>query len=226
MKDEGRPFRRQRAVRLYAAKHKGGDVPLTFKTSGGGSFKGVPSGSHIAVCDIVADIGIQPGSRLYPDPKHQVYIRFEIPAERVEFEKDGKKINGPAVIGNAYTASMAETANLRKALQAWRGKTFTDDEAEAFDISTILGKACMLGVVEKQVGDRIYSNISSIGPLPKGMAAPGAELPLVFYMPGEEDQLLALPNWIQEKIKNQLPPAEPRTYVPDQVEISDDEIPF
>jgi hypothetical protein len=178
---------------------------LSFKTSGGGGgFKGVPAGSHIAVCDIVADLGIQPGSKIYPDPKHQVYIRFEIPAERVEFEKDGKKVEGPAVIGNAYTASMNEKATLRKSLESWRGKRFTDEEAESFDVSSVLGKACMLTVIEKQVGDKIYSNIASIGPLPKGMQAPGSELPLIFYAPGEEEQFSSLPNWIQEKIKNQI----------------------
>lgn len=201
-------------------------MALTFKAKGGGGdFKGVPAGSHIAVCDIVADIGIQPGSGMYPAPKHQVYIRFEIPEERVKYVKDGKEMEGPAVIGNCYTASMSEKANLRKSLESWRGKRFTDEEAETFDVSAILGRACMLTVIEKEVGDKTYSNIASINPLPKGMPAPKAELTLLYYDDNNTDQLTALPKWIQEKIEKQLEPEQPR-YEPDSPEIGDEDIPF
>src|SRR5215469_847031 len=207
-------------------RNEGGSMALTFKASGaGGSFKGVPAGSHVAICDIVADLGIQPGSKAYPTPKRQVYIRFEIPAERVDFEKDGVKLEGPAVIGNCYTASMNEKAQLRKQLESWRGKRFTDEEAELFDVSSILGKACLLTVVEKQIGDRVYSNIAAIGPLPKGMQSPILETNALYYDSTDTEQLEALPQWIQDKIKNQVSPKEARTLIPNP-EITDEDLPF
>lgn len=202
-------------------------MPLNYKAKGGGGdFKSVPAGSHIAVCNIVADLGLQPGSGLYPDPKQQVFIRFEVPEERVEYEKDGKKYEGPVVIGMTFTASMHEKANLRKQLESWRGKQFTDEQAESFDIESILGKACMISVVEVQKGDKVYSNIKSISGLPKGVIAPRAENPLLFYTAQEDSSYSKLPEWLQKKIDAQLERKETRRHDPSELEITDDDIPF
>lgn len=212
-------------------------MPLKYKTNaGGGDFKSVPSGSHIAVCNLVADLGLQPGSAAYPAPKHKVYIRFEVPAERVEYEKDGKKIDGPVVIGSFFTASMHEKATLRARLEGWRGRKFTDDEAANFDVSTILGKPCMLTVVENVIGDKVYTNIASISPLPKGVSAPINENDLLYYAEDDRQQLKVLPDWIKEKIANQIKPKaesatgtyanRPDKYDYSDVGITDDDIPF
>jgi hypothetical protein len=176
---------------------------------GGGDFKRAPAGSHIAVCNLVADVGLQPGSQAFPSPKRKLYIRFEIPAERVEFEKDGKTIEGPLTIGSFYTASMNEKATLRKHLEGWRGKAFTDEEAGQFDISKLLGKACMLTVIESESGGKTYSNISGIGKLPKGMPEPQAENPLLYYADDDPSKFDKLPQWLREKIDAQITPAKP-----------------
>lgn len=212
-------------------------MPLKYKTNaGGGDFKSVPSGSHIAVCNLVADLGLQPGSAAYPAPKHKVYVRFEVPAERVQYEKDGKKMDGPVVIGSFFTASMHEKATLRARLEGWRGRKFTDDEAANFDVSTILGKPCMLTVVENVVGDKVYTNIASISPLPKGVASPTNENDLLYYAEDDTQQFKVLPEWIQEKISTQIKPkAESATgvyagrsdkYDYSDVGITDDDVPF
>lgn len=181
---------------------------LKFKASGGGEdFKRAPAGSHIAVCNLVADLGLQPGSRAYPSPKHKLYVRFEIPAERVEYEKDGKQVEGPITIGSYYTASMSEKATLRKHLEGWRGRKFSDAEAEDFDVSAILGKACMLSVVENDHDGKTYSNIASIGGLPKGMPVPTAENPLLYYAEDDKSKYEKLPEWLRKKIDEQLTPA-------------------
>jgi len=188
---------------------------MKFKASGGGEdFKRCPAGSHIAVCNMVADVGLQPGSRMYPNPKHKIYVRFEVPAERVEYEKDGKKIEGPITIGSYYTASMSEKATLRKHLEGWRSRKFTDAEAEDFDVSTILGKACMLSVVETESDGKTYSNIANIGAVPKGLPAMQAENGLLYYAPDNQAQYSNLPEWLQKKIGEQLKP--------DTVETTDD----
>lgn|SRR5690606_8749346 len=185
-------------------------LTLPVGNSGNGDFKRAPAGSHIAVCNLVADCGMQPGSQQYPAPKRKIYVRFEIPAERVEYEKDGQQVEGPLTIGSFYTASMNEKATLRKHLEGWRGKKFTDEEAAAFDVSALLGKACMLNVVESESGGKTYSNIAGIGSMPKGVPAPQAENPLLYY-DSESDQAAfdALPKWLREKIDGQLVPSRP-----------------
>ncbi len=209
-------------------------MPLKYKASTGGQdFEPIPSGSHIAVCDIVADIGLQPGSALYPKPKQQVYIRFELPNERVPLQ-DGK--TGPAVIGNFYTASMNEKANLRHHLESWRGKQFTDEEAEDFDIAAILGKPCMITVMHVKKGDKTYANIAGIGGLPKGISPNTIkpELPTLYYAPDNLGTYGQLPEWLRTKIDAQILPDPPATKeeMPDypshedSMAITDDDIPF
>ena len=183
-------------------------MPLNYKTGGGGvDFEPVPAGSHIAVCDIVADLGMQEGSALYPKAKQQVYIRFELPNERIEFEKDGKKVVGPAVIGKTYTASMNEKANLRHHLESWRGKQFTDEEAESFDVSAILGKPCMLTVMHTQKDGRTYANIAGVGPIPKGISGKTIipEItPILYAAPDNTSTYGSLPEWLRGKIDKQI----------------------
>ena len=218
-------------------------MPMSFSAKGGNvEFKTVPSGSHIAICNIVADIGLQPGTTLFPKPKQQIFVRFEIPNERVQYEKDGRKFDLPATIGMFFTASMHENANLRKQLEGWRGKMFTDAEAEAFDVASILGKPCMLSVVEAVSAGKTYANIKGISGIPRGVTVAAAENKLLYYAEDNRTMFEELPEWLRKKIDAQLTnkpePAKAqdytRGYVPtpafdnqygDQG-ITDDDIPF
>lgn len=215
-------------------------MPLKYPAkSGGGDFTPVAAGTHIAVCNIVADLGMQPGSALYPAAKRQVYLRFELPNERIDFEKDGKKQNGPAVIGKTYTASMNEKANLRKDLESWRGRAFTDEEAESFDVSSVLGKPCVIGVTHSQKDHKTYANITSIGKLMKGVDSKTLipELTPLLYSEESTKTYHQLPEWLQKKIDSAIQP-EKRQVEPDPdygqdggnehdgLEITDDDFPF
>lgn len=203
-------------------------MPLKYPVNGGGGdFKRLAAGSHIAVCNLVVDVGLQPGSQAFPKPKRKVYIRFEVPAERVEYDKDGVTHEGPQTIGSFFTASMNEKSILRKALEGWRGRAFTDAEAADFDVAAILGKACMLSVVEDSVNGKAYSNIASISALPKGTPAPTAENPLLFYSDDKPDQYDALPPWLRKKIDEQLEPEAPKAKPQaNETGFHDDDIPF
>ncbi len=185
-------------------------LTLPVGSNGGGDFKRAPAGSHIAVCNLVADCGMQPGSAQFPAPKRKIYVRFEIPNERVEYEKDGVVVEGPLTIGSFYTASMNEKATLRKHLEGWRGKKFSDDEAANFDVAALLGKACMLSVVESESGGKTYSNIAGIGSMPRGVPVPAAENPLLYFdSDSGSAEFDKLPKWLKEKIENQIDPARP-----------------
>jgi hypothetical protein len=218
-------------------------MPLNFPAKGGSAdFKPVAAGTYIAVCDMVVYLGVQPGSGLYPQPKPQVYIRFELPNERIEFEKDGKKQTGPAVLGKTYTASMNEKANLRHDLESWRGKSLTDEEAEAFDVSAILGKPCMVNIVHTVKGEKTYSNIAAVMGLMKGIN-PKTIIPEIVplcYVPDNTTCYAQLPEWLRKKIDGQILNKPPATQPPPDSDkwddgqgplengsyISDDEIPF
>lgn len=207
------------------------------KTSAG-NFEPVAAGTHIAICDMVVDLGVQPGSGMYPTPKRQVFIRFEFPNERMEWEKDGKKLTGPAVLGKTYTASMNEKANLRRDLGSWRGKSFTDEEAEAFDVSAILGKSCMVSITHTAKGEKTYANITGLLKLMKGIDPKTLlpEIPPIYYGPDDTTKYALLPEWLQKKIDTQIivktatAPAPgdkgPEYTDADALQITDDDIPF
>lgn len=176
-------------------------MPLPVSETSGGNFKKVPQGTHAAVCNMVVDLGLQESTF---GTKHQVYLRFEIPGERIEWEKDGQKHEGPMTIGATYTASLSEKANLRRDLESWRGRAFTADELKAFDVFKVLGAPCLITVTHKESGPKVYANITGITALPKGMDKPIAENELLRYSPDEPQDFEKLPEWLQKKIETQV----------------------
>jgi hypothetical protein len=110
------------------------------------------------------------------------------------------------VIGKTFTASMHKKANLRLTLESWRGRTFTEQEANDFDISTVLGQACMLAVIQKESGGNIYSNIGPISGLPGGVPKPQMESPAMLYTGENPDEAKNLPEWLQKKLAEQVKP--------------------
>ena len=178
----------------------------TYSATGSGKdFAISPEGTHMAVSTLVADVGLQPGSSQFPDPKVKIFIRWEIPAERVTYEKDGKEVEGPQIIYANYTASVGPKANLRKVIESWRGKAMTDQEAELFDVRNLLGKTCMLQVVHSPDGK--YANVKNVMAPPKGTKPLDAEGPSVYYGTDDDAAYADLPKFLREKVDNQLDPA-------------------
>lgn len=211
-------------------------MPIYASDNGGGDdFKLVTPGMHPAVCDMMVDLGLQENkSPLYGDSiKHQVYIRWQIPGERLEYEKDGQNIEGPMTIGSYYTLSLNEKATLRKHLQGWRGKEFTAEEAEKFDISAVLGKPCTLNVIHKTGGDgKVRAKVESVGPPMKGMPPAQLEGEAILYDGGGEQSPVwdKLRPWMHEAIKRQVNQTEPEQRGPEQPAYAaadlDDDVPF
>lgn len=199
-------------------------MSMTFPAGGGENFANLPAGSHAAVCTMLADIGVQPGSKMYPDPKHQVVIRFEVPGERIEDQPDytgGSK--GPMTITARYTASMNSKAKLRALLEGWRGKKFTDVEASEFDVAKLLGVPCLLSVVEYTKNDGgTGTKIGGASPLVKGMAKPTPEGECLLYTPEDTGSFDKLPQWVQNAINDQIVGDKPKA----SSVADDDDIPF
>lgn len=174
-------------------------------------FSPVPQGAHVAICTGVIDLGLQPGSAQYPDPKHQVYLRFELPGERIKYSKDGHEVEGPMSIGRTFTASMGTKANLRKFVESWRGASFTDSQAADFDFAKLLGQRCLLNVTHATKGEKTYANIMTATPLPKGMKSeePQHNASAYFSLDAPDQKVFAaLPEWLRKKISERLQPAQ------------------
>lgn len=193
----------------------------------------IPAGNYIARCYQMIQIGttteIVMGKSVTSE---KVRIGWELPEETKVF--DEKRGPQPLVISMDFTLSMNKKSNLRKTLASWRGKDFTEEEAKSFDITKLLGVACMLNVIHKPgVADptKSYEKISSISPLPKGVKCP-AQVNAMFelsYDAFNDEKFFSLPDFVQDKIKGsvefqqRLRPAE--THISGTGEVEDD-LPF
>lgn len=173
---------------------------MATEKAGSGGFEQTPQGTHIARCVTVVDLGLQHtpwGS------KEQVYLGFEVPSHRVEWERDGKKHQGPGLIGVTWTLNLYEEANLGKNLISWRGKPFTREEKQGFDLFKLLGVPCMLSVTHNEAKNgKTYANIASIMGVPKGTAVPDQETESVGYTATDarySNTLDKLPEWLRDK---------------------------
>lgn len=179
-------------------------MSLVVNSKGEGSkFPPISEGAQRAVCYAVVDIGEQ--KVVFEKNERsvdQVVIIWELPDEVVETD------DGPIVrtISKTYTKSLHEKSALYKDLRSWRGKEFTQEELDAFDLKNIIGAPCLLNIVHKKKGDNVYANIASIMALPKGMERPKlTREPLIFDMDeATEEDVGKLPEWLQRKVKDSL----------------------
>ncbi len=107
----------------------------------------------------------------------------------------------PRVLGRTLNFTRSKNGGLRKFVQSWLGKTFTDDEFNELDTNDLVGTPAQLSVVLNESGD--YANIDTIMQLPRGMAAPAPVSALVRYdmEPWDDVAFAALPDWAQEQVK-------------------------
>lgn len=173
--------------------------------SGGSNLpkKVVPSGSHVARCYSMIQIGTVESEYLGEKKlQHKVTIDFELPLETAVF-REGEP-EKPFVISKEYTLSFHEKSTLRSHLQSWRGKAFTDEEAAKFDITKLVTATCMLNVVHKASADgtKVYANIASISPIPKGLTCPEQvnTTRILSYDAWNQDVYMSLPEWLADKI--------------------------
>lgn len=140
------------------------------KDSGGGAFKLAPAGTHLARCYRMIDLGTQEvvfnNETKY---QHKIQLSWELHGE----DEDGNPLKmddgAPMSVSKRYTLSLHSKAGLRRDLESWRGKPFTETEAQGFDVTVLLDKWCMLSLIHNAVGDKTYANIASISAVPNAM---------------------------------------------------------
>jgi hypothetical protein len=128
-------------------------------------FEKAPSGTHVATCYQILDLGSQINDFGKADERkvqRQIRIVWELPNALME---DGR----PFTIGKTYTLSSFEGSNLVKDINAWRGKPFTPAEFGAFDIEKLIGKSCLLQVTHPvSKAGKAYAKVNAIMALPSG----------------------------------------------------------
>ena len=143
-------------------------MSIIVSASASSNFVPVPSGTHLARCYRIIDLGTQK-SEYQGEVKYQpkIMIQFEVHGEDAEGQPITTNKGEPMSISKNYTLSLHEKAGLRKDLQSWRGKEFTDQELKGFELKNLLGAWCMINVVRRAGRDgKDYTNIEGIMPVP------------------------------------------------------------
>lgn len=132
---------------------------------GGSQYENPAPGSYLARCIGLIDLGTHehtyPGKP--PRKTRDVRIQFELPTELMTGEFQPELKGKPFGVGRTLTQSLHPKAGLRKLLEGWRGKKFTQDDINAFQPKSLLGKACRITLIQN--GD--YVDLDSIAPLTK-----------------------------------------------------------
>ncbi len=121
-------------------------------------FDPAPEGLFQAVCVDFIDRGMLP-DKFSGDMKHKADIVFEL-------EEKNPATGKPFRTMKRFNLTLAERSNLRKFLEAWRGKRFTDEALKEFDTDSLLGVNCQLQITHNVDGEgRVRDSISAIIPV-------------------------------------------------------------
>lgn len=123
-------------------------------SDGGRDFIPAPEGDeHNAICVDAIHLGLTMTPFGEKDLVRIVWELTECPME------DGR----PFIVNTRYTKSLHERSNLRKHLEKWRGKKFTEGELQGFDLDTIVGSCCRLEVKHSvSTKGKTYANVEGI----------------------------------------------------------------
>ena len=119
-------------------------------------YRPAPEGLHQGVCVDVMDLGMKdtPFGK-----KHKVRFRWQLENRDPE---TGKRFS----IQKDYTLSLHEQANLTKDLESWRGKRFTLEELNGFDLEVVIGANCQIQVVHNAGKEgQTWANVQTIVPI-------------------------------------------------------------
>ncbi len=133
--------------------------PLVAKAQSG-NYIPPPQGLYNAACCDVVDLG-----RLMTNwgEKHKIKIVFQTEDVCAETKR-------PYVIGKKYTFSLHKNSLLRRDLELWRGRAFTEEEVAAgFDLERLLNANAQIQVLHQMGQDGMYAMIAAIMAPAKGV---------------------------------------------------------
>lgn len=171
----------------------------------GGTFQIAPTGQYAAVCCDVIDLGVVETTWKGTIKKqHKCAIVFQLN----DVDEKGKRYE----VAERFTVSMFDAARLRGFLGNWRGKPYSDAEAEAGAPLHVLEGVNALVQIEHNTGasGKVYANVGSIMKAPKGAPT------------------LKVENYTRATFwkKAEAPPPEDPESFPSALEEDEDDLPF
>ena len=205
-------------------------TPIKAPVGGGGDFEIAPEGVFLARCYKMVDVGTQTETSQFGTKENRkIYLYWELLADADGGEAPKTEQGQPFSIFNQYKLSMHPKANLRKHLDSWRGKKFTDEEAAEFDITKLLDKFCLLQITHStsKDGQKTYANVDNIMHTKKTVEGVNEVSSFSIENP-DMDVFNELPEWLQNKIE-EAPEwndqdDEPVAPAPTETKAKDDEI--
>ena len=180
-------------------------MSMMVRSEGNSEIKQLEPGVYTGIATAIIDLGIQENMR-YGKQQRKAIIVWNIVGETVKVNDEEL----PRVISKEYTMSLGEKSTLRKDLEAWRGRPFTTEELQGFDLKNILNVPCQLQINQQEKNGKTYVNIAAIMAIPKGMSVAPVDSTYVFdtYDLSTWENYDKIANWIKEKIKKALNLAE------------------
>ena len=176
-------------------------MSMIAKESKGTSIPNLADGVYTAISSMMIDLGVQRNEKFDKDQRKFILI-WNVVGEMVKIGE----VEAPRTISKEYGFSLNEKSNLRKDLEAWRGRAFTEEELAAFYLSNIMNKGCQLQIINKESNGKSYNNIAGIMALAKGMDIEPLQETMIFDMEEPEtwNYYHKVPGWIKEKIKKAI----------------------
>lgn len=169
----------------------------------GAQFENPPPGSHLARCYEIIDLGTQDKVDFKTQEKYtqqEIRIGWELPMELMAGLYKPELAGAPFSVWMTVKKSLNPKARLYKLISGWFGVNLSNEQAEDFDIQSLLGQPCMLSLIQNEE----YINIASAGMIPRGTVMPDAWNPIRFFdmTPENFDQkvLESLPDGLKKKI--------------------------
>jgi hypothetical protein len=136
---------------------------LRAPVGGGGDYNPAPAGLQDLLLVDIIDRGYRLNDYNKQDIKVQRKIAFRYALDAID-EDTGKQF----FVDDVLTFSMDKRATMRARVSSGLGQEFSDEEAGALDIETLVGMQFQGMIVHKDRGDRVYANIQTIMPQAKG----------------------------------------------------------
>lgn len=133
--------------------------------------------------------------------RHTVRFVWELPNRKAVFRDGGPE--EPFVVGRNLTLSLDKKATLSAVVEGIIGRSLTDSERKSFDISRLLGEACLLTIASHTKADGGASyKVGATAPPMEGVTVPNAANPLVLYKTsdGRNEVFNSFPDWLKEEI--------------------------
>lgn len=140
---------------------------VTAKDAGGG-FEAHKEGQFAMVCVDVVDLGVN--VEVFPGQEPREVAKVALVFASGERQEDGSL----TLVTTEMTNSANEKANLRRFLEAWRGRSYSAEQVEAgLPIDKLWGQPALVSIehVTTRKGKK-FAKIKSIAQVPQGLAGP------------------------------------------------------